>query len=55
MMQDLALTDEHVIRALRVLVADLNDKHSPFSKDENYMRSLSGWIAEAANRLEQKP
>lgn len=47
------LSTDHIVRALRILVTDLNDKHSPFNKNEEYMRNLAGWIACAAARLEE--
>lgn len=43
---------DHLVRALRIYVADLSDQHSPFNKDMDYLRNLSGWIACAATRLE---
>jgi hypothetical protein len=47
------ITTEHLTRALRVYVEDLTSKHSPFNKDETYLRSLAGWIACAVTRIEQ--
>lgn len=46
------LSNEHIIRALRVLVEDLTAKHSPFNKDDAYLRNLAGWAACAATRIE---
>lgn len=41
-----------LIRALRVYVNDLTDKHSPFDKNGEYLRDLAGWIACVAMRIE---
>jgi len=53
MMQISEFSDEHLVRSLRSIVNDLSDKHSPFPKDEAYLRNLAGWIACAATRLEK--
>ena len=46
------ISTDHIIRALRVYVTDLNDSRSPFSKGPKYLHDLSSWIACAATRLE---
>lgn len=46
------LSNDHIIRALRVYVNDLSDRHSPFRKDEVYLRDLAGWVAAGAARIE---
>jgi hypothetical protein len=53
MMQTSEIETDHLVRALRILVEDLTVKHSPFNKDEAYLRNLAGWIACAATRIEQ--
>ncbi len=53
MLQAVEIDTDHLIRALRIYVNDLTDKHSPFNKSEEYLRDLSGWIACAATRLEK--
>lgn len=53
MLQVSELTDEHLIRSLRIWVEDLTCKYSPHNKDEAYFRNLSGWIASAATRIEK--
>jgi hypothetical protein len=52
MMQATEISTDHLIRALRIYVNDLSDKHSPFNKSEEYLRDLAGWIACAATRIE---
>jgi hypothetical protein len=51
-MQTSEISTDHLIRALRVYVNDLTDKHSPFHKGDDYLRDLAGWIACAATRME---
>lgn len=53
MLQTSEISTDRLIRALRVYVTDLNDKNSPFNKNEEYLRDLSGWIACAATRIEK--
>ena len=53
MMRESEISNEHLVRALRIWVVSLIDKHDPHRKDEAYFRNLAGWIAEAANRLEK--
>jgi len=53
MLQVSELSDDYLIRALRVYVEDLQSKHSPFNKNEAYLRDLAGWIACAATRIEK--
>lgn len=52
-MQTAELTNDHLVRALRVYVNDLNDKHSPFSKGPRYLHDLAAWIDCAATRIEE--
>jgi hypothetical protein len=47
------ISADHLIRALRIYVNDLSDKHSPFNKGPEYLDELAGWIACAATRLEK--
>ena len=47
------ISNDHLVRALRIYVNDLNDKHSPFNKSPEYLKDLSGWIACAATRIEK--
>lgn len=52
MIQVSDISNDHLIRALRVYVDDLNAKYSPFNKSAEYFHELSGWIACAATRIE---
>lgn len=52
MMQATEISNDHLIRALRIYVNDLADKHSPFNKSEEYLGDLAAWIACAATRIE---
>ena len=54
MIETKPISTDHLIRALRVYVLDLSDKYRPFEKGEDYLHELAGWIAEAANRLEEQ-
>jgi hypothetical protein len=42
-----------LVRALRIYVNDLTDRASPFTKGDDYLRDLAGWLACAATRLEK--
>lgn len=53
MMQATEITNDHLIRALRVLVNDLGDECSPYNRTPEYMRNIAGWIACAATRIEK--
>ena len=52
MLQINEISNDHLIRALRVYVDDLQNKYSPYNKTPDYLRDLSGWIACAATRIE---
>lgn len=52
MMQVTELSNDHLIRTLRIYVNDLTDVHSPFNKSQEYLRDLAGWVACAATRIE---
>jgi len=53
MLQTTEISNDHLIRALRIYVDDLQNKHSPFNKTPEYLRDLAGWIACAATRIEK--
>ena len=52
MLQTSEISNDHLIRALRIYVDDLTNKHSPFNKTPEYLRDLAGWIACAATRID---
>jgi len=53
-MQTSEITNDHLIRALRIYVTDIaNGKYSPFVKDEKYMSNLGSWLSCAASRIEK--
>jgi hypothetical protein len=51
MTQTSEISADHLVRALRIYVNDLTDKHSPFNKSEESLRDLAAWIACAATRI----
>jgi hypothetical protein len=54
MIEEGSIPTQQLIRSLRILAADTADPKSPFKKDEAYFHNLSGWLACAATRLEEK-
>lgn len=52
-MQATKLSDDHVIRSLRIYVTDLTAEVTPFPKNAEYFRNLASWIACAATRIEE--
>lgn len=52
MLQKSEISNDHLIRALRIYVEDLTSKHSPFNKTPEYLRDLASWIACAATRID---
>jgi len=53
MLQMTKISDDHVIRSLRIYVNDLTAEVTPFPKNEEYFRTLAGWLACAATRIEE--
>lgn len=53
MLQTFKISNDHLIRSLRIYVTDLTAEVTPFQKNEEYFRNLSGWLACAATRIEE--
>lgn len=53
MMQATELSNDHIIRSLRIYVTDLTAEVTPFPKNAEYFKNLAGWIACAATRIEK--
>lgn len=53
MMQAIKISNDHLIRSLRIYVTDLTSEVTPFPKNEEYFRNLAGWLACAATQIEE--
>lgn len=53
MIETTEIPTDHLIRALQVYMVDLCDESSPFPKEKDYFRNLTGWIGCAVSRLKQ--
>lgn len=47
------ISNDHLIRSLRIYVNDLTAEVTPFPKNAEYFKNLASWLAYAATRIEK--
>lgn len=47
------ISNDHLVRSLRIYVTDLTAGVTPFPKNAEYFHNLASWIASAATRIEK--